>query len=353
MWKSVLSVIKDTSWIKRKWYHIVFWIAYTLFWYLLFLSLGAYDASWTDIFNNLMYLSVHTGVTYLNFYVLIPRFLHQKRYLLYALLLIGSIFLFASFISLYFLLLLKPTDIPAYILETADSSLGSVSMTVLITMVIKIVREWRKSQKRNQDLQQEKVETELKLLKAQLNPHFMFNAINNIYFLIRKNPELAEKSLASFSDMLRYQLYECNDEIVLLSKEVEHTSNFMKLAKLRKGEKLDVRFEIQEDLDHMLISPFLIFPLVENAFKHVSSKPPYKEWIHIKVHADDGGLHIYVGNSHHHSPKSKEVLSYGGIGLVNLKRRLSLSYPASHKLTIDDGADSFEVNMKVPVIKQE
>ncbi|MEM7509999.1 MAG: histidine kinase [Bacteroidota bacterium] len=351
MWDSFTSIIQDPTWLKRKWYHIIFWISYTLFWYLVFLSLGAYEMSWMDIPSNLMYLSVHAGVTYLNFYVLMPRYLHKKRYLIYALLLIGSVFLFASFITLYFLMVYQPTDVLRYVLATADSSLGSVSMTVLITMVIKIVREWRKSQKRNQNLKQENVETELKLLKAQLNPHFMFNAINNIYFLIRKDPDLAEKSLASFSDMLRYQLYECNDQAVLLSKEIEHTSNFIKLAKLRKGDKLDLRFEIQEDLDHVLIAPFLLFPLVENAFKHVSSKTGEKEWIHIQVSKEEQSLLISVSNSQVKSPKSKEVISYGGIGLANLKRRLSLSYPETHQLEILDGKESFEVSMKVPALQ--
>ncbi|MEM8897161.1 MAG: histidine kinase [Bacteroidota bacterium] len=352
MWDSLISFFQDPTWLKRKWYHIIFWISYTLFWYLVFLSLGAYEMSWMDIPSNLMYLSVHAGVTYLNFYVLMPRYLHKKKYLVYALLLIGSMFLFASFITLYFLLIYRPSDVLGYIAATADSSLGSVSTTLLVTMVIKIVREWRKSQKRNQNLKQENIETELKLLKAQLNPHFMFNAINNIYFLIRKNPDLAEKSLASFSDMLRYQLYECNDQVVLLSKEIEHTSNFIKLAKLRKGEKLELRFEIQEDLDHVLIAPFLLFPLVENAFKHVSSRAGEKEWINIQVSKEQGSLHVSVSNSQVRAPKSKEVLSYGGIGLTNLKRRLSLSYPDTHHLEISDGEESFEVSMKVPALQK-
>ena len=352
MWDSITSFFQDPTWLKRKWYHIIFWISYTLFWYLVFLSLGAYEMSWMDIPSNLMYLSVHAGVTYLNFYVLMPRYLHKKRYLIYALMLIGSMFLFASFITLYFLLIYRPSDVLGYIAATADSSLGSVSTTLLVTMVIKIVREWRKSQKRNQNLKQENIETELKLLKAQLNPHFMFNAINNIYFLIRKNPDLAEKSLASFSDMLRYQLYECNDQAVLLSKEIEHTSNFIKLAKLRKGEKLEMRFEIQEDLDHVLIAPFLLFPLVENAFKHVSSKAGEKEWIHIQVAKEGELLQVCVNNSQTKTPKSKEVLSYGGIGLTNLKRRLSLSYPDNHQLEISDKEESFEVRMKVPALQK-
>ena len=352
MWDSITSFFQDSTWLKRKWYHIIFWISYTLFWYLVFLSLGAYEMSWMDIPSNLMYLSVHAGITYLNFYVLMPRYLHKKRYWTYALMLIGSMFLFASFITLYFLLIYRPSDVLGYIAATADSSLGSVSTTLLVTMVIKIVREWRKSQKRNQNLKQENIETELKLLKAQLNPHFMFNAINNIYFLIRKNPDLAEKSLASFSDMLRYQLYECNDQAVLLSKEIEHTSNFIKLAKLRKGEKLEMRFEIQEDLDHVLIAPFLLFPLVENAFKHASSKAVEKEWIHIQVAKEEELLHISVNNSQTKAPKSKEVLSYGGIGLTNLKRRLSLSYPDNHQLEISDKEESFEVSMKVPALQK-
>lgn len=349
---AVTQHLKSSTWLKRKWHHIAFWTFYTLFWYFLFLFWGTYKVSWMDIPNNLIYLIAHAGITYLNFYVLMPKFLHKKRYFLYAVLLIGSMLFFGSIISLYFYLIYQPGEPLEFFLSTANSSLGSVSTTVLVTMVIKIVREWRKSQKRNQDLQKENIETELKLLKAQLNPHFMFNAINNIYFLIRKDPDLAEKSLASFSDMLRYQLYECNEEKVLLTKEIEHTSNFIKLAKLRKGDKLNLSFEIQEDLNGLLIAPFLIFPLVENAFKHVSVENGNREWINIKVSLEKEILHVFVSNSRSHSSKSKDLISFGGIGLVNLKKRLDLSYPGTYKLNISESDESFEVDMKVPVLKQ-
>lgn len=190
-------------------------------------------------------------------------------------------------------------------------------------------------------LAREKVETELKFLKSQVNPHFLFNSINNIYHLIEENKDQARDVLEQFSQMLRYQLYECNVPQVPLRKEITYLNNFVALQKIRFSSKLKVNCCFPEQVENLQIAPFLFLPLVENAFKHVGSPPE----IQLKMQISDYWICFQVRNTIR--PEETLPKKPSGIGLENLKRRLALLYPDQHELEISQDEHYFVAQLKV------
>ena len=149
-------------------------------------------------------------------------------------------------------------------------------------------------EKRNQKLEKEKLEAELKLLKSQLHPHFLFNALNNIYFLIKKDPDTAAEALAGFSNLLRFQLYEANNSQVALRKEIEYLQQFAEIAQLRKGENFKVNWQLPQNTEGIQIAPLLLMPALENAFKHGSNKNGH---IDIQLNLEKEQLHFNIVNT--------------------------------------------------------
>ena len=221
---------------------------------------------------------------YFNLYFLIPRFLEKGRYVPYVSLLLLTIISTAAFIvSGYYLgaLLSEKTFQELYNMDPANyfylfesGALPSTAASMTLAMSIKLTKNWIQTRRREQLLQKEKLETELKFLRAQFNPHFLFNTINSIFVLIHKNPTMASEALAKFSDLLRYQLYECNEHEIPLPQEIRYLENFIELQKLRQDNsnlELSVQLDQQHTLD-LSIAPFVLIPFVENAFKHVSQQ---------------------------------------------------------------------------------
>jgi len=197
-------------------------------------------------------------------------------------------------------------------------TLGSVATSVLVLLVAKLVKNYARTEQKNITLEHEKTENELKFLKSQLNPHFLFNALNNIYFLIKKDPDTAAESLAKFSDMVRYQLYDIADE-----------------------------------MSDLKISPLILVPLVENAFKHVGENEEGENYIDLSIKHIDGKLACTTKNSIaettqiQNDKSTTSIKKEGGLGLPNLKRRLSILYPDKHKLEIKETAGSYSSKLEL------
>jgi two-component system, LytTR family, sensor kinase len=218
-------------------------------------------------------------------------------------------------------------------------------------MSVKLTKNWIQSKRREQALENEKLETELKFLKSQFNPHFLFNTINSIFVLIDKNPRMASEALAKFSDILRYQLYECNEQQIPLDQELNYLENFIELQKLRQDHG-NVEMAIHTGLPHtgnLVIAPFILMPFVENAFKHVSKHSNGPNWIKMNLTLRQSELHLNVSNSTSplHSTSSAFFISHRGIGLKNVRRRLDLLYPEKYSLSTDHDTNTFRVLLKV------
>jgi LytS/YehU family sensor histidine kinase len=227
--------------------------------------------------------------------------------------------------------------------EPLKSSLAAITLG----MSIKLTKNWIEAQRRQKALEKEKLETELKFLKYQFNPHFLFNSINSIFFLIHKNPDMASSSLAKFSELLRHQLYESNDSLIPLKKEIAYIENFIELEKLRQNPNLETEFNFDDDYSPALgIAPFILMTFVENAFKHVSKHKDGANWIKMLLEANDLTLKMSIANSRA-DDDSRQAIHYSGIGLKNVQRRLELLYPGQYQLDIQQTAETFSVKLQL------
>ena len=190
----------------------------------------------------------------------------------------------------------------------------------------------------------EKLNTELDYLKAQINPHFLFNSINTIYFQIDKQNAGARETLLTFSEMLRYQLYECNGKEIPVEKEIGYLKNYVGLQRLRKDENYKITFSSANDVANFTIVPLLLIPFVENAFKHVSHFSKSDNEIKIALTRSDQMFRMQVFNTRNLQPAEM-----GGIGLKNVRRRLALLYPGRHQLHIRETLETFEVDLQLQI----
>lgn len=194
-------------------------------------------------------------------------------------------------------------------------------------------------------LKSEKLETEMKLLKSQINPHFLFNALNNIYSLSYLKPEKTPDNLLKLSEMLRYMLYECNEDRVLLSKEITYLDNFIHLKLLKDSRGMNITTDIDRSKGHLNIAPMLLIPFVENAFKHGNVEDLDNGWINIVLKVENEKLLFKVENSKPTKQSSKDEV--GGIGLPNVKRQLTLLYSNEHSLDIKETATQHTAYLEI------
>lgn len=348
--------------VKYKLYHIPFWLGYHLVW--LTINIGGLAETYEYFLSDAsvkfyFYLVFQTLGVYFNLYYLIPRLLYGGRYWQYILAVLATIFVANAFIVIgyYITALLSERSfleifdiLPNQYLKVFFVwSLPSTVAIMTLAMSIKLGKNWIESERRRSRLEKENLETELKYLKSQVNPHFLFNTINSIFALIHRNPDLASESLASFSDMLRYQLYECNDAEIALSKELAFLESFIDLEKLRLDEShTEVATTIENLSDeNQQIAPLILLPFVENAFKHVSKQKACKNFIRTHIEADEKQLLFKIENSANREGKQSEpIYESSGIGLKNVSRRLDLIYGKRHELRIEESS-TFSVRLKI------
>jgi len=207
--------------------------------------------------------------------------------------------------------------------------------------------EYRKSERMKQELLKETHQTELKYLKAQLNPHFLFNGINSVYHLIGNNNRLAKDTLVQFSGLLRYQLYESSEAFINLEKELDYVLQYIRLEAIRKGDDISLSYTIDFENASLKIAPLLLTPFVENAFKHISHhNEAEKNTIEIDIKESEKTVHVSVKNTTDHTSQQK---SFGGVGLQNVQRRLALLYPEKHTLTIIEKDNFYHVELSIDI----
>ena len=190
------------------------------------------------------------------------------------------------------------------------------------------------------------IETELQSLKNQINPHFLFNTLNNLYALTLKKSDQAPEVVLKLSDMMRYMLYECNEKEVLMEKEFHYIQNYIELEKIRYSANTDIELNVDESLMEKRIAPLLLIPFVENSFKHGSQSSLEKAYIHINAKLNDDTMIFSVVNSKPQViPGQIHPKKQGGVGLTNVYKRLELIYPNRHNLQIDDMPDSYSIKL--------
>lgn len=274
-------------------------------------------------------------------YIFLPRFFYKKKYLTFALAVVGII----AFTLVMEELVLEQIYFPA----TRGTTFPGVFYTLLsilpvVTILVGFHFGWDAFRKEREleELQGAIKESELQFLKSQINPHFLFNNLNNLYAHAIENSPKTPDIILELSAVLRYMLYDCKAEYVPLSKEMEHIGNFMKISELQIEERGSVRLTVEDIEERYQIAPLLLIVFIENAFKHSTASQTDNISIEVDIRVLKGGvLKFSCVNSYH--PQSNIDSLSSGIGLENVKKRLDLLYPQAHELVINKTADRFEV----------
>lgn len=327
---------------RYKAHHILFWSSYFIFWVLFYKA--QYASLWSICFVTFQYTLFHALCFYLVGYRIIPRYLTPKRvglFFLYSLLIVlaTSLGLATTLFLTFSFLIRNNTSFP--FASIFFVSFGSNVSIAGVLVAVKLIVDRVRSERRLRELENQQLAAELQYLKAQVNPHFLFNAINSVYFLIKKDPHKAAETLIKLSDLLRFQLYDCSDEKIPIEKEIEYLNNFITLEKLRKGDKVTVHYQQDGNLNGFLIAPFMLIPFLENAFKFISNYKEKPNEIHILLKRDEERLTACFKNTYEEIPRN----GVGGIGLKNVKRRLDLLYPQKHLLQIDHHQETYSVTL--------
>jgi len=328
----------------RIWWHVLFWVVWYFF-YTFTYSTGVFTK--TQLIQNLYLLPVRMGATYLLLYWILPGFLFKRKYLMFIVLIILNAVAFG--LAIWFVLdVLRGTP--------RNLSINIIRPIVLnyqipaTAMAIYMFKRWFLIQQYTLNLEKEKLEAELKFLRSQIQPHFLFNTLNNLYALTLKKSESAPDVVIKLSNLLEYSLYsEIKDEVPL-NEELNLLKGYTDLEMLRFGKRLILEFIIPEKADGYLIAPLVLLPFVENSFKHGASRVSDSPFINITIGINNNKLRFVIINSYRIDDYQEQVTSER-IGLKNVRRRLELLYPGKHKLDIWQENGIFGVDLEMELRK--
>ncbi len=332
----------------------------TIFWLLmialsvLMVMTGNRTRSWHDIMVEVGYFGmINISVYFINYLILIPIIIKEKqRSWLYLFLLLGlivvSVVLKLGLAVLYSDIILEYRHDEGMRSRSYESfitiSLFVSGFFVVISSLVKFATDWFSNERIQRNLESEKKDMELQFLKSQLNPHFLFNSLNNIYSLAYQKSEKTADAILKLSEIMRYMIYESNDSWVALSKEVDYLESYIELQKLRFKDGASVELTMQGEIDEQRIVPLILISFVENAFKHGVANDP-EDPIRIQIIANKKILHFSITNKKNKTNKD----AMGGVGLNNVERRLQLLYPDRYKLNIVNSATHYTSELMLDI----
>lgn len=330
---------------KYKIHHVLAWLMYYTFFMVLYRDF--YTSFWPLFGVTSIYFFFNASTFYIIAYVLFPRYLHQQHYVRFALSLILVIMFFSGGLAtcMHFLFQRYDSKVANDYSFLFLSAFFAIIAIAGVLCAIKLFSDKLRSDRLARRKESERIESELQYLKAQVNPHFLFNAINSVYFLIKKDPDVAANTLIKLSDLLRFQLYDCSEEKIAIEKEIEYLSNFVALEKIRKGDKVKIDFITSPELQGFSIAPFMLIPFMENAFKYISGFSSMENKIIVKMWREDNRFHAHFFNTTDNLVRSP----VGGIGHKNVKRRLELIYPGKHQLEIIERPGTYKVMVSMDI----
>lgn len=332
---------------RYKLHHFLIWLLLGALWF--YLRYQDYSTTQRALLVTVVKVVDLALMVYVANYLLIPKLLYRKKYgwfTLFLLLMIAT----SSAAKMYIIgsILNNPAlyhwtdNLKARIYDNVIPHI----FLVIAGMAFKLLLDYNNMQKRLLQVAKEKAETELNFLKAQINPHFLFNSLNSVYFLIDKNNTEAREALHKFSDMLRYQLYETGGEKISVEKELRYLQDYIGLQKLR-NENCAVQFNVDPAINKCFIEPFLLLPFVENSFKHLSHFAQNRSnEVRIALAKQNGTMEFSIRNT---MEANNATEGLGGIGLVNVKRRLELLYPQKHQLDVEEKEGWFDVRLTLKI----
>jgi hypothetical protein len=343
--------------------HIVFWTAWWLYfsaiyWYNQHIHGIAYDKFiklGSHIFiKSFLLLFIHAIACYIFIYFLLPRYLIKSKWLkLIAGTLLLSILLFVAgyllykwvfpFVNFIFSSPADSTNMPLLWNSTSIVLLNAPKV-VAAAAIIKLMKYWWLKQKEKENLERERISTELELLKAQIRPGFLFNALNNIYAYSLAASPRASEMLLKLSDLLSYMLYECDKPLVPVEKEIEMMIEYMDMEKIRQNENLEMEVSVKGELSDKKIAPFLLLPFIENSFKKISQMTE-RPWINMEIKMEEDIFSMKLVNGMKPEISDRPELLQNV--LANVEKRLTLLYPGRHELKINVEQEMFIVLLKI------
>lgn len=282
----------------------------------------------------------HIGVFYFIVYFLQPRLLRRKWWWLFIICVIAIVRI-SYYLKLFFLQLSGSFQLTEH---NRRIILFGIMPFIFAAIIFRIVYDRIRFERLEKEARAEHLSFQLKFLRSQVSPHFLFNMMSNMVSLARQKSDILEPSLIKLSELLRYMLYESQEEKISTSKETEHLENYIELQKLRFGEDVDVKLYVDNKCPDCLIEPMLLIPFIENAFKHGIGLLQ-DAYIQVKISTVGNKLDFSCINNYNPGNLSKDKNS--GIGLVNVKNRLKLLYPKKYELDIADSDGIFSVNLKL------
>ncbi len=332
-------------------------LLHSLFWFV-WLSRTMYDIkdlwgwNWSLLYIGVIFIC-QAPLVYIHLYLLVPKLLNRRHYIAHFIS-IGSLIYLYSFCNYSILMALPREGMPDIMLRflsriQPNFDLLEGMIVVILTYALKYTLIAFITQTELLKLQKEKLQLELNALKAQIHPHFLFNTLNNLYSLTLKNSEKASEVVLKLSDIMRYVLYQANEQQVDLKKEIEFAKNYVDLQRIRYQDKYSITFETTGDFGELKVAPLLFIDFIENAFKHGLERRFNDGFVSAKFTIENHLVTLLVVNS---KGQNDEDLPAGnikrkGIGLQNVQRRLDLIYGESHQLKIAETEETFEINLSL------
>lgn len=317
--------------------HIFVWVSLLLM--LMFIATSGEKLTHTTIVIFVYYGIINISIFYINYLFILPTFLDRKKYLWCGLAILFVVVVFAFIkcgLAYYFydIIISRVNKNHKWVLNFWEYFLSAIMVScvfIFLSTILKFITDWFRNEKVKSNLENEKLISELAFLKSQINPHFLFNSLNNIYSLAYQKSEKTPEAVLKLSEIMRYMLYESNENMVKLDDEIRYVENYIELQKLRFKDKVYIKFEIDGDTRDKEITPLVLISFVENAFKHgIATDKDTPLTIVLNVTSDK--LFFQVINKKSNLNKDET----GGIGLQNVKRRLDLLYKGEYRLHIDD-----------------
>ena len=332
----------------RAFYHVAFWTG--LFFLLFLIDRPSKDISLFSAVE-LLQIGCFMLVVYSNINYLVPKYLSQNKVLTYFIyLLCVTLIVTLLRVTIQYWLLNNQQELQHKLVYEDQIFIYLLHFFIGIASTAFVISSrWIKTEREKREIKSQQVESELKFLKSQINPHFLFNILNSLYALTIKKSDQAPELVIKLSEMMRYMLYECNEKIVPLDKEINYLKNYLDLEKIRIGSKMDIKIEIEGDPSDKFISPLIFVNFVENSFKHGGKAyTDGQGFVYLHIVITENEIDFQLKNSKAvMNQNSPDKLRIGGIGIKNVKERLALLYPKSHMLLLKEEPDNYTVNLKI------
>ncbi len=329
-----------TTWsLERLSRHVFYWLLWLLF-FAMVNSNYQEESFWSWVQVELVVMTIKLPFTYFVIYYLVPRYLIKKEWLAFAifaglLAIVGGMAISALDIYIISPIIFGENQEHFWTMRIGFKIVDLIYIASLPT-IIKLLQSYIQQEKQTRQITEEKLNAELQLLKNQLQPHFLFNTLNNLYGMVLTQDKKSPQVVLRLSEIMNYMLYESDRNSIALEKEIEHLNNYIELERIRHGKRLDLVFEKSGTFENKRIAPLLLLPFVENAFKHGVENNGNPTWIRMNVWVNEQSFEFMVENAlpEHSEQPSGQPTTLGGIGLQNVKKRLALLYPERHHLTI-------------------